>query len=59
MHQLEEAWNLNMAEEFNPSYIHVMDKIMMEWFKNMLPDSCVLDIKLTLELMKYTIFVTV
>ena len=32
MPQIEEAWNLNMAEEFNPSWINVLDEIMMELF---------------------------
>ena len=36
-HQMEEAWNMNMAEEFNPSWINVLDKSMTEWFKKYVP----------------------
>ena len=32
MRQMEEACNLNMAEEFNPSWINVIDEIMTIWF---------------------------
>ena len=32
MHQMEEAWNINMSEEFNPSLANVLEKNMMEWF---------------------------
>ena len=32
MRQMEESWNLNMFEWFNPSSIHVLDESMMEWF---------------------------
>ena len=34
---MEEAWNMNMAEEFNPMQINVLDKIMMEWFNKYVP----------------------
>ena len=37
MHKTEEAWNLNMAEEFNPSWINVLDESMMEWFNKYAP----------------------
>ena len=37
MRQMEEAWNMNMAEEFNPSLINVLDESMMEWFKKYAP----------------------
>ena len=37
MRKMEEAWNLNMAEEFNPSWINVLDEIMMEWFNKYAP----------------------
>ena len=37
MCQMEEAWNLIMEEEFNPSYIHVLDESMMEWFNKYAP----------------------
>ena len=37
MRQMEEAWNLNMAEEFNQLCINVLDKIMMEWFNKYAP----------------------
>ena len=29
---MKEALNLNMVEEFNPSWINVLNEIMMEWF---------------------------
>ena len=29
MLQMEEAWNINMAEEFNPSWINVLEEIMV------------------------------
>ena len=32
MHQMEEAWKLNMAEEFNISQINVLYKSLMAWF---------------------------
>ena len=32
MRQLEEAWNQNMAQQFLPSWINVLDDSMMEWF---------------------------
>jgi hypothetical protein len=37
MHQLEEAWYKNMADEFNPSWIHVLDESMMEWLNKYAP----------------------
>ena len=37
MSQMEETWNMNMAEEFNPSWINVLDKSMMEWFNKYTP----------------------
>ena len=33
MRQLEEAWNQNMALQFFPSWINVLDYSMMDWFK--------------------------
>ena len=27
MNQMEEAWNINMAEEFNPPWINVLEKL--------------------------------
>ena len=30
--RIEEAWNINMAEEFNTSRINVLDEIIMDWF---------------------------
>ena len=30
---MEEAWNMNIADEFNRSRINVLEEIMMEWFK--------------------------
>ena len=32
MRQLEEAWNQNIAQQFLPSLINVIDESMMEWF---------------------------
>ena len=37
MRQLEEAWNQNMAQQFFPSWINVLDESMMEWFKKWSP----------------------
>ena len=37
MRQKEEAWNLNTAEAFNPSWINVLDESMMERFNKYLP----------------------
>lgn len=37
MRQLEEAWNENMANEFCPSWISVLDESMMEWFNKYAP----------------------
>ena len=37
MHQMEEAWNLNMAEEFNTSWTNVLGEIMVEWFDKYAP----------------------
>ena len=37
MHQMEEAWNMNMSEEFNPLWINVLDENMMEWFNKYIP----------------------
>ena len=34
---MEEAWNINMAEEFNPSWINVLEEIMVEWFSKYAP----------------------
>ena len=39
MRKMGEGRNLNMAEEFNPSCINVLDKIMMEWFNKYAPGS--------------------
>ena len=57
MHQMEESWKLNMAKEFIPSWNNVLDESMMEWLKNMCPDSCVLGVNITLLVIKDTIFV--
>ena len=37
MRQIQEAWNKNMADEFNPSWINVLDESMMEWFNKYAP----------------------
>ena len=37
MRQLEEAWNQNMAQQFLPSWINVLDESMMEWFNKWAP----------------------
>ena len=36
MSKVEELWNLNIAEEFNPPWINVLGKIMMDWFNKYL-----------------------
>ena len=35
--KIEEAWNLNMAEQFNPQWINVLDESMMECFGKYAP----------------------
>ena len=37
MRKMEEEWNLNMAEEFNPSWINVLNESMVEWFNKYAP----------------------
>ena len=37
MRQLEEAWNQNMAQQFFPSWINILDESMMEWFNKWAP----------------------
>ena len=37
MRQMEELWNKNMEYKFNPVWINVLDKSMMEWFNNYSP----------------------
>ena len=37
MRKMEESWNLKMAEEFNPSWINLLDKSMMNWFNKYAP----------------------
>ena len=37
MRQIEEVWKLNMDEEFNPSWINVLYKFMIEWCKKCMP----------------------
>ena len=37
MRQMEEAWNMNMAEKFNPSWINVLEKVVMEWLNKYAP----------------------
>ena len=37
MRQMEVLWNLNMAEEFNQSWINVLGKSMMEKFNKYAP----------------------
>ena len=32
MIKMEEALNINMDDQFNPSWINALDDIMMEWF---------------------------
>ena len=34
---MEEAWNLNMDEEFNISWINVLYESIMEWFNKYAP----------------------
>ena len=37
MRQFEEAWNHNMAQQFLPSWINVLDESMIEWFNKWAP----------------------
>ena len=37
MSKMEKTWNVNMAEEYNPSLINVRDNIMIEWFNKCAP----------------------
>ena len=37
MRQTEEPWNKNMANEFNPYLINVINKSMMEWYNKFPP----------------------
>ena len=37
MRKMEESWNLNISEEFNPSWINILGTIMMEWFNKYVP----------------------
>ena len=37
MCQLEGSWNQNMAQQFLPSWINVMDESIMEWFNKWSP----------------------
>ena len=37
--QMEEAWNLNMAGEFNPLWINVLGESIMDWFNKDVPGS--------------------
>ena len=37
MCHMEEAWNIHMAEEFNPSWINELEKRKMECFKKYTP----------------------
>ena len=34
---MEEAWNLNMAGDFNSSWINVLGESMMKWFNKYVP----------------------
>ena len=37
MRQLEKEWNANMDEEFDTSWINVLDESMMEWYNKYAP----------------------
>ena len=37
MHQMEEAWNMNMDNQFNPYWNNLMDESIMEWFNKYAP----------------------
>ena len=37
MNQMKEAWNKNMEDEFNPYWINVIYKNMMECYNNFAP----------------------
>ena len=38
MSQMEESWNKNMADQFNPSWDNFLDKIIMDWYNNFYPE---------------------
>jgi hypothetical protein len=37
MRKIEERWNQNMEDEFDPSWMNVLDESMMEWFNKYAP----------------------
>ena len=59
MRTMGEYWNLNMAEEFDPSWINVLEKLRWSGLTNIRLDSCVLGVNLILLVMKGTLFVVV
>ena len=38
MCQMEKTWNIHMDEHFNPSWINLLHKIVMEWFNKYAPE---------------------
>ena len=34
IYEMEQAWNMNIDDEFNPLWINILYKIMMEWIKS-------------------------
>ena len=54
MHQKEDVWNMNITDEFNPSWINLLDNIMMEWFRKYTPVLCALGVSLSLLVTKGT-----
>ena len=45
MRQMEELWNKNMEYKFNPVWINVLDKSMIEWFNYYYPGFMCVGIK--------------
>ena len=59
MRKMEESWNLNMAEEFNPSWINVLGGRIMDWFNKYAPGFMCGRCKPHNLVMKGTLFVVV
>ena len=50
---------MNIFNAFNTSWVDVLDKTMMEWFKYILPDLCEFGVNITLLVIKGTLFAVV
>ena len=42
---MEELWNKNIEDKFNPGWINILDKSMVEWFNNYSPGFMCVDRK--------------